>query len=89
MLDFFLTPIFIVSNESNIILFISFKVLPGITAVKSFIFVCKNLLFQANLNPSTATKFNLLFVISNKHPVNIGLFSSVLTANIVFSYHIF
>ena len=34
--------------------------------------------------PSTATKFNLLFSVSNKHPVNIGLFSSVLTANIVF-----
>ena len=42
------------------------------------------MLFHANLNPSTATTFNLLFFISNKHPVNIGLFSSVLTAKIVF-----
>ena len=63
---------------------ISFNVLPGITAEKSFILFCKNLLFHANLNPSTATTFNLLFFISNKQPVNIGLFSSVLTANIVF-----
>ena len=42
------------------------------------------MLLNANLNPSTATKFNLLFSISNKHPVNIGLFSSELTAKIVF-----
>ena len=42
------------------------------------------MLFHANLNPSTATTFNLLFAISNKQPVKIGLFSSVLTANIVF-----
>ena len=42
------------------------------------------MLFQASLNPSTATTFNLLFLISNKHPVKIGLFSSVLTAKIVF-----
>ena len=77
------TPIFIGSNESTKILFISFSVLPGITALKSFTFVCKYLLFHANLKPSTATKFNLLFVISNKQPVKIGLFSSVLTAKIV------
>ena len=65
-------------------MFISFKVLPGITAEKLFTLFCRNLLFHASLNPSTATTFNLLFAISNKHPVNIGLFSSVLTANIVF-----
>ena len=78
------TPIFIGSNESTKILFISFSVLPGITALKSFTFVCKYLLFHANLKPSTATKFNLLFVISNKQPVKNGLFYSELTAKIVF-----
>ena len=81
---FLFTPIFTISKESNKILFISFKVLPGITATKSFTASFKALVFHANLNPSTATTFNLLFLISNKHPVKIGLFSSVLTAKIVF-----
>ena len=81
---FFATPIFIVSKESNKILFTSFKVFPGITALKSFVCLFKYILLKANLKPSTATIFNLLDFISNRHPVNIGLFSSVLTANIVF-----
>src|SRR5699024_175687 len=66
------------------ILLISVSVLPGITAEKSVVFACKNLLFHANLNPSTATTFNLLLFTSNKQPVKIGLFSSVLIENIVF-----
>ena len=52
----------------------------------------KNLLFHPNLYPSTATTFILLSFISKRHPVNIGLCVSVLTANIVFliiSFNVF
>ena len=64
-------------------MFTSFSVFPGITALKSFVFCVKYTLLSANLNPSTATMFNLLFSVSIKQPVNIGLLSSVLTAKIV------
>ena len=65
-------------------MFTSFNVFPGITALKSFVCLFKNILLKANLNPSTATIFSLFCFTSNRHPVKIGLFSSELTANIVF-----
>ena len=78
------TPILTGSKESNKILLTSFKVFPGITALKSLVCLFKNILLKANLKPSTATIFNLFCLTSNRQPVKIGLFSSLLTANIVF-----
>ena len=78
---FFEIPIFTVSKESNKILFISVKVLPGITAAKSFVSFCKYLLFHASLNPSTATTFNLLFFSFNTFCSSSIEFSTFISGN--------